>query len=71
MWFKADPGPCPVDDVPYTACCSPDYQGIVIPQLPGRDQMVAAEPIPVPAPLGSDQVLDTFTTKTYRSKRAR
>ena len=22
-----DPGPCPVDDVPHTACTSPDYDG--------------------------------------------
>jgi hypothetical protein len=48
------PPPCPVDDTPFTACCTVHYSvdaagrihpgrgGIVIVQLPARDAAVAA-----------------------------
>jgi hypothetical protein len=72
LW-RPDPGPCPVDDTPHTACCSPDYVGT------GRSVIVkpfaAATRVTIPAtPLAPPSTTDTpaprsstkFTTSTYR-----
>jgi hypothetical protein len=41
MYFKHDPGPCPVDQAPHTTCCAPESDAtILVVQLPGRDGYV-------------------------------
>jgi hypothetical protein len=70
--WMGDPGPCPVDDSPHTTCCSPDYQPIVIAQLPCRDGVPApCLQTPIAAP-GWAQVpqpaVTPFTTKAYRRR---
>jgi hypothetical protein len=67
--WRVDPGPCPVDDAPHTTCTSPDYQPIVIPQMPCRDAALLAEPTASPPPV--EAATTPFTTATYRRKRPR
>lgn len=61
--FRADPGPCPVDDAPHTGCTSDS--AIVIQQTPMRDTQLAQLPAPV-AP--SQPAAQEFSTKTYRGE---
>lgn len=74
--FKCDPGPCPVDDTPHTACTpeSVAHQQVrtiglgTEPQQinvlrAGQKPQAPAAPEP-PAPV-------TFTTKTYNRKKHR
>lgn len=64
MWFKHDPGPCPVDDAPHTTCVGPSPQGINDPSTPPRNQPGAPT---VPRIIGSltQPTARTVTTKTY------
>lgn len=62
-WWRHDPGPCPVDDTPHTAC-TPESVGralvtVALPRPPVLDRMLAAANPAPPAPV-------EFTTKTYR-----
>jgi hypothetical protein len=42
-----DPGPCPVDDTPHTACTSPGYApGPLVSPLGNRDQRVVMTVVP-------------------------
>jgi hypothetical protein len=73
------PRRCPVDDAPHTTCTSPDYHGtpnpttgIVIRQLPMRDEQLAASRPVISAPPPDGVVTlqpSEFTTATYRRKR--
>lgn len=86
MFYRRDPGPCPVDDTPHTACCTPTSGPITIVQLPARDGYVppplvgglsapaAAEltPPPLVAELTQARLpAGQVTTGTYRTRRAR
>jgi hypothetical protein len=71
--WSHDPGPCPVDDTPHTACtpaagAAGQRVTVPLPSSPARERLaqLLAERRAVPevAPV-------TFTTKTYRGKRPR
>lgn len=81
------PPPCPVDDTPYTACCTESYtvdaagrihpgKGgvIVIKQLPMRDALLASEsaaPGPTVALPATHVEPSASTTPPRRVRRAR
>ena len=82
MFFKRDPGPCPVDDAPHTTCCAPGpgtvgggiVAGKITPAttviIPVSSASSAPEPPPAP-PTRAEQVqaqLPTgqVTSGTYR-----
>lgn len=69
--YRHDPGPCPVDDAPHTTCVAPTAvtvrtlgsttQSVTVPlQRPGWLRA------PVTAPAPAQQIVETFTTATYR-----
>lgn len=64
--WRQDVGPCPICGAPHTACTT-DSGPIVVPQLPARDAM-AARPEPEEE---TAQAPATFTTATYRGKKAK
>ena len=81
MKRKRDPGPCPVDDTPHTACCAPGpgtgtgiVAGAIVPATsvtvtgPTSASAAASPPnqvMPEAAPSAS-----TFSTATYRGRRS-
>ena len=74
-WWKADPGPCPVDDAPHTTCTS---QGYIAAPYPSTAQQTVSVSAPLPAATGTaggsaapkpaPEPSTTFTTKTYRRR---
>jgi hypothetical protein len=69
LGWESDPGPCPVDDTPHTACTSPDYAA-------GSRRQVVTVPLRRPRALVLETavtppVIDTprpveVSTKNYR-----
>jgi hypothetical protein len=60
LFTKHDPGPCPVDDAPYTTCTSPDYDPLRYPAGgPITVRVERPQVLEPPAPV-------TLTTGTYR-----
>ena len=76
MWYRQDPGPCPVDGAPHTTCTAPSGP-IVIRQMPARDGVSGARvqvPTPTPPALRAEAIQATLppgqvTTGTYRRKK--
>lgn len=72
MAWRADPGPCPVDDAPHTTCCAPDPADSAVagsgvltipaPRTAAMDRALARAAAAASEPLPTV----TFTTKTYR-----
>jgi hypothetical protein len=66
-WFwgysrmQGDPGPCPVDDTPHTAC-TPESVGGSLTVHSHRPRVLDRTPAPATA------VSPPFTTKTYRRR---
>ena len=59
-WYRRDPGPCPVDDTPHTACTPASISGgssLTVPLK--RPGWLPPEPT----------VTGTFTTKDYTRKK--
>ena len=75
-WLDPPP-PCPVDDAPHTACCSPGYAGtsrhaiVVGPIVPAtRIVMTGGQLSAVPAPPTAEPTpAPTFTTSTYKRQQ--
>ena len=72
--FRHDPGPCPVDDTPHTAC-TPESIGST---LVSGTRPVQSLTVPLkrpgwlpPAPAAAQQTVETFTTATYRKRKRR
>ena len=70
--WSHDPGPCPVDDTPHTACTSPGYvgdstQAVAVTVSRPAALRTPALPPPAAAPLQdvAPVVAETFTTKNY------
>jgi hypothetical protein len=62
-----DPGCCPVDDTPHTACVAP-AAAIVVVQLPARDGLTTPRG-PTTIPAGATP--GSITTATYRRDASR
>lgn len=77
MFYRFDPGPCPVDDAPHTTCCNPAAPALLsIVQLPARDDvhpppLVGALEMPgaLAMATAAPPAPTTFTTATYRRRR--
>ena len=82
--FRADPGPCPIDDSPHTTCCAPGVatgSAITVSLLGASAPVTVTTPAPppvngAPAPPPLRAVVtqatlppNQFTTATYRRKR--
>ena len=76
--INIDPGPCPVDDLPHTACVSADAALAVVVQLPNRDGVVDVLVAPAPVNMQQQAIAAVvnppadaplFTTATYRRDR--
>jgi hypothetical protein len=71
MW-KPDPGPCPVDDVPHTACTAPAeslssrLQADQTVTIPVVRPLGLREPVPAPAAAPEQEVVATFSTADYK-----
>jgi hypothetical protein len=71
MWWRQDPGPCPVCGAAHAACKALSSQAqdpITVVQLPARDARAAAA---VPATQPPAPAETTFTTATYRRPKGR
>jgi hypothetical protein len=69
-WSKDDCQPCPVDDAPCTTCTSPDYRApLIIPQLPARDALAAAELPPPPTIAVAPTAPSTVPSTARRARR--
>jgi hypothetical protein len=78
MFIKADPGPCPIDDMPHTTCVAPGTSGGVI--VAGRIDTpqtiivpTPSTPPTAPAPIAeaTSTPPTTFSTKDYRGRGKR
>jgi hypothetical protein len=81
LFFRRDPGPCPVDDAPHTICCAPTSDGAIVAgpitpatsiTIPGPTRAnappAAALPPSPPAPSLAPEPTAT-TTATYRGRK--
>jgi hypothetical protein len=82
MFFRHDPGPCPVDDAPHTTCCAPVtgtviVGGAIAPAtfvvVPAPASARAASDVLPPAtpsaPVPSIDTPSALTTATYRGRK--
>jgi hypothetical protein len=65
--WRGDPGPCPVDDTPHTACTPEMFPGTVV-AADGSVTIPLARPPGMPAPAPPAALPGEFTTKTYQRK---
>jgi hypothetical protein len=63
-FWSHDPGPCPVDDTPHTAC-TPESLAVRLRSTPARDAVLQQ----LAQRRAARDAAPTFTTKTYRGKR--
>jgi len=76
MFWRRDPGPCPVDDAPHTGCTAPQAP-IALAVLPLRDAAArAAAAAPESATPAADAIQATlpagqFTSAHYRGTKGR
>jgi hypothetical protein len=70
VFFKRDPGPCPVCQAPHTICTAPGPPDVIVAQLPARDAISAAPrlvgAVDAPEALPAALPPNAFSTGTYR-----
>lgn len=73
MFVKRDPGPCPIDGTPHTACCAPGPDRAIVAGriTPATAVIVPSAPAPAAPPVTDAPPAPAFSTGTYRGKRAR
>lgn len=64
--FKPDPGPCPVDDTPHTACTPESVAASMQLTISGSARVSFSVPIAAPRDVPPKPAPVEFTTKTYR-----